>query len=302
MKKKHTDLRVPKKGKGTTKDSIAGKVGSSTHNMPKSIAHSKPFCYKSYRCTSCDAAFVREDSWRSHMRQHQAQESVLTSTISITEDSLVPKLESCEQQRDVAMLGTDSVHAADDLIDEEPFMLSLDNQNTDTKEVMKTEQQFQKSKDMSTLPESDNRSRELREGCEKRRQLISADEQDITQPVLLYVQNSSVPEGNDDSLRNAEILASFNQGAPFLVAGHCGQYITLPTDQNLVDQLAASLHPGAAYQYVLSSPLDNDRVFIQNASGIDSELASHTDNAFHIPSIISLHMEKQIKTDIPFEF
>lgn len=288
MKKKHLDLRVPKKGKGSTKDSVAGKVGSSTRNVPKSLAHCKPFCYKSYRCTSCDSAFVREDSWRSHMRQHQAQESVLSSTVSVTGNSLVPELESCEQQRTIAMLGTDGLRAADDLLDQEPFMLSLDNQNTSSKEVMKIDQQFQKSKDISTLLESGNRSRE------RRGQLVSADEQDTTQPVLLYVQNSSISEGNvDDSLRNAEILASLNQGSPVLVTGRCGQYITLPTDQNLVEQLAASLHSGTAYQYVLSSPLGNDGAFIQTASGSDSELASHIDSAVHVPSIISLHMEKQ---------
>ncbi|XP_021936042.1 zinc finger protein 710-like isoform X2 [Zootermopsis nevadensis] len=293
MKKKHLDLRVSKRGKGATKDSVAGKVGSSTCNLPKSLIHCKPFCYKSYRCTCCDAAFVREDSWRSHMRQHQAQESVLSSTVSAAESSLVSDLESCEQQRAVTLLGTDSLRAAADLLDQEQFMLSLDNQNTGSKEVMKIDQQFQKSKDIS-LPESGSRSRELKEGCDKRGQLVSADEQDATQPMLLYVQNSSLPEGNvDDSLRNAEILASLNQAAPILVTGRCGQYITLPTDQNLVEQLAASLHPGTAYQYVLSNPLGNDGAFIQTASGSDSELASHIDSAVHIPSIISLHMDKQ---------
>jgi hypothetical protein len=293
MKKKHLDLRGSRKGKSTTKDSIAGKVGSSTRNVPKSLAHSKPFCYKSYRCTSCDAAFVREDSWRSHMRQHQAQETVLTSTVSLTNSSMVPELESCEQQRSVTVLGTDSLHATADLLDQEAFMLSLDNQNTGSKEVMKLDPQFQKSKNIS-LPQSVNRSRELEANCEKGEQLASTDEQDTTQPLLLYVQKPSVSDSNvDDTLRNAEILASLNQGAPILLTGRCGQYITLPTDQNLVEQLAASLHPGTTYQYVLSSPLGNDGAFIQTASGSESELASHMNSSVHIPSIISLHMEKQ---------
>jgi len=293
MKKKHPDLRVPKKGKSTTKEPITGKVGFSTRNMSKPLAHSKPFCYKSYRCTSCDAAFVREDSWRSHMRQHQSQETVLSGTVSVTDNNLVPELESCEHQRAVTTLETDSLHATADLLEQEPFMLSLDSQNPVSKEVTKLDQQFQKSKNI-TLPESVSRSRELKEGCEKGGQQVSADEQDATQPVLLYVQNSSVQEGSvDDSLHNAEILASLNQGAPILVTGRCGQYITLPTDQNLVEQLAASLQHGTTYQYVLSSPLGNDGTFIQTASGSDSELASHVDTAIHIPSIISLHMEKQ---------
>ncbi|XP_069692304.1 zinc finger protein 64-like isoform X2 [Periplaneta americana] len=295
MKKKHPDLRVTKKGKAAaTKEPVGSKIGSSNRSVPKSLAHSKPFCYKSYRCTSCDAAFVREDSWRSHMRQHQAQESTtLSSTASVSdnsmEQSIVPDLESCEQQRAVAML------------EQEPFMIALDNQNQDTKEMMKLDHQLEKSKNIPTIPESVNRCRDMKGNSEKVGQLVSAEEQDVAQPVLLYVQNSSVPENNDDSLRNAEILASLNQGAPILVTGRCGQYITLPTDQSLVEQLAATLQPGATYQYVLSSPLEgmvsSDGTFIQAASGSDSELASQVDTTIHIPSIISLHMEKQSVVD-----
>lgn len=294
MKKKHPDLRVPKKGKSASKEPVPGKVGSSTRNGPKSLAHSKPFCYKSYRCTSCDAAFVREDSWRSHMRQHRAQETHVSNTGSFTDNNVVSELERCEPQRNVTMLETDNLHDSADLLEQESFMLSLDNQDSGSKEVMKLDQQFQKSKDISTLPESINGSRELREGCEKGGQLVSADEQDTLQPVLVYVQNSSMPEGSsiDDSLHSAEILASLNQGAPILLTGR-GQYITLPTDHNLVEQLATTLQPGTAYQYVLSSPLDNDTTFIQTASGSDTELASHIDSAIHIPSIIALHMDKQ---------
>jgi hypothetical protein len=188
------------------------------------------------------------------------------------------------------MLETDSA----ELLEQESFMLSLDNQDSDSKEVMKLNQQFQKSKGVVSLSESVNGSREFREGCEKGEQMVSADEQDTLHPVLVYVQNSSMPEGGiDDNVHNAELLASLNQGAPILLTGRCGQYITLPTDHNLVEQLATTLQPGTAYQYVLSSPLDNDTTFIQTASGSDTELASHIDNAIHIPSIIALHMEKQ---------
>jgi hypothetical protein len=294
MKKKHPDLRVPKKGKNALKESAASKAGSSTRNVPKSLAHSKPFCYKSYRCTSCDAAFVREDSWRSHMRQHKAQETHVASNIAVADNSVVSELERCAPQRNVTLLERDSLHDSADLLEQESFMLSLDNQDSGSKEVMKLDQQFEKSKDLPLLSESVNGSRELREGCERGGHLVSSDDQDTLQPVLVYVQNPSMPEGSiDDSLHNAELLASLNQAAPILLTGRCGQYITLPTDHNLVEQLARTLQPGTAYQYVLSSPVDNDTTFIQTASGSDAEFASHIDSAVHIPSIIAVHMEKQ---------
>ncbi|XP_064104047.1 transcriptional repressor CTCF-like [Macrobrachium nipponense] len=31
----------------------------------------KPTCYRRFKCSECGSGFVREDSWRSHMRQHQ---------------------------------------------------------------------------------------------------------------------------------------------------------------------------------------------------------------------------------------
>lgn len=228
------------------------------------------------------------------MRQHRAQETHVSSNSSIADNCLVPEMERCEPQRTVSMLETDNLHDSADLLEQESFMLSLDNQDSDSKEVMKLDQQFQKSKDIPSLSESVNGSREFREGCEKGEQLVSADEQDSLQPVLVYVQNSSMSEGSiDDNLHNAELLASLNQGGPILLTGRCGQYITLPTDHNLVEQLATTLQPGTAYQYVLSSPLENDTTFIQTSSGSDTELASHIDNAIHIPSVIALHMEKQ---------
>jgi hypothetical protein len=60
-----------------------------------------------------------------------------------------------------------------------------------------------------------------------------------------------------------------------------------------VEQLATNLQPGTAYQYVFSSPLNNDTTFIQTASASDTELASHADSAIHIPTIIAVHMDKQ---------
>jgi hypothetical protein len=221
------------------------------------------------------------------MRQHQSHETVLPSIVSVTANTLVSELESCDQQKAVNMLETDSLHATADILQHESFMLSLDNQNSDSKDVTKLQQQFRKSEDISTHPESVTRSKELKEG-----RLVSAYERDTAEPVLLYVPNSSLREGNDDSLRNAEILASFNQGAPILVTGRCSQYITLPTDQSLVEQLAATLQPGITYQYVLSSPLGNEATFMQTASDSESELAPHVDTTVHMPSIISLHMEK----------
>lgn len=228
------------------------------------------------------------------MRQHQSQETVISGIVSVTANSLVSELGSCERQKVVNMLETDSLHGTADLLQHESFMLSLDNQNTGSKEVTKLAQQFQKSKDITTCPESVNRSKELKGGCEKEGQLVPSYERDETEPVLVYVPNSSMREGNvDDSLRNAEVLASFNQGAPILVTGRCSQYITLPTDQNLVEQLAATLQPGTTYQYVLSSTMGNETTFIQTASDSESEIASHVDAPVHMPSIISLHMEKQ---------
>ncbi|KAJ9594838.1 hypothetical protein L9F63_013875, partial [Diploptera punctata] len=226
VKKKHTDTRVTKKVKNNSKDSTSGKAGSFPRILPKPLAHSKPFCYKSYRCTSCDAAFVREDSWRSHMRQHQIQDTYPSRAVAIppvpaAENKLDPKktstTETSDQQTKTTLLESDNLQPPSELLEQDSFMISLDTQNEEAKGNSKVDKQPQKSKDASKHPESSNKSK--------------AKENSDKSPTL----NDNV----DDSLRNAEILASLNQGTPILVAGRCGQYI-IPTDQN---------HNGAASSF-----------------------------------------------------
>ena len=230
------------------------------------------------------------------MRQHQAQENSLPVAVPVTEEKVqhkVPSTDPSEQQRNVTMLGPDNLQPPTDLLEQDSFMMSLDSQNPEPKENTKVDKQLQKTSDL--LEHSDSNKDKMKDS-DKVGQIVQSNEADATQPLLLYVQSPQLNESLDDSIRNAEILASLNQGAPILVAGRCGQYI-IPTDQNIVEQLAASLQPGATYQYVLSSPLEgvvsNDTTFIHTTQGNDTELTSHVDTAIHIPSIISLHMEKQ---------
>ncbi|PSN57781.1 hypothetical protein C0J52_07267 [Blattella germanica] len=288
IKKKHPEIRANKKAKNAGKDLMSGKVGSCVRVVPKTIAHSKPYCYKSYRCTSCDAAFVREDSWRSHMRQHQAQECIIPDILDENGigQGMVSQLVDDEQQR---IVETNNPPPVIDSLENEQFMISLDNQNQQPKDPLKINKNSGKSRDLPGLAES------VAKDKEKVGQLVQPSDQDSTQPLLLYVQSPPMPENVDDSLRNAEILASLNQGAPILLAGRCGQYI-IPTDQSIIEQLAATLQPGTTYQYILSSPLEgvvNDGSFIHAASSSDSELTTHVDAGVHVSSIISLHMDKQ---------
>lgn len=97
MKKKHSDkLRQKKKAVSRKGIEIADKVvvvneevncptlpaatPSSIDSINGGQVRIKPNCKKTYNCQQCDASFVRQDSLRSHVRQHRDIEKALQST------------------------------------------------------------------------------------------------------------------------------------------------------------------------------------------------------------------------------
>ncbi|XP_047118366.1 gastrula zinc finger protein XlCGF48.2-like [Schistocerca piceifrons] len=71
IRKKNSNSKSHKKLKGKDTSKMTGS------ERTKCSTAVKPYCVKAHKCTLCDAAFVREDSWRSHMRQHQNQGAYL---------------------------------------------------------------------------------------------------------------------------------------------------------------------------------------------------------------------------------
>ncbi|XP_066991755.2 zinc finger protein 64 isoform X2 [Anabrus simplex] len=324
VKKKHPDTRGSRKGKGTSKEtSTAAKGTSARVSGSKSYVHCKPFCVKSHQCTFCDAAFVREDSWRCHMRQHQNQEALNASQTrsSEVEDRSTTAVEilskaaaevgaACDQERAVARMGNDDTDVKQGIVEPVSF-LSIQMNEAELKgdRFGHQESHNNNSLHLDANSKEPNNSESFIRNLESEKnnkepqvvqQLAKPEMIDASalqpQPVLLYLQNASVVEGTvGDGLRNAEILASLNQTSHVLVTGRCGQYLPLPVDQNnsLMEQLAASLPPGM--QYVLSGPLEGivgtETAFIQtSADGTTSTSSEST--TVPLQSIISVHMDK----------
>ncbi|XP_023122476.1 zinc finger protein 64 [Amphiprion ocellaris] len=90
-KKCHSDK--PEKGGGGKAGTGAGKSGGGESPKPVSSRYrAKLDAARAFCCDSCDASFVREDSLRSHKKQHRDTQNVLQLQLSTPADavSLVP--------------------------------------------------------------------------------------------------------------------------------------------------------------------------------------------------------------------
>lgn len=76
MKKCHGE----KVAEGRSKGAIRGKAGDDSSNPAGSRYRVRLEAARAFRCSLCDASFVREDSLRSHKRQHNNTEKLLRLT------------------------------------------------------------------------------------------------------------------------------------------------------------------------------------------------------------------------------
>ncbi|KAK7077487.1 Zinc finger, C2H2 type, partial [Halocaridina rubra] len=66
---------------------ISGGRGRSVGGAsPGNRRTSRPACYRRFKCSECGSGFVREDSWRCHMRQHQKHKMAQTITAKLEPD------------------------------------------------------------------------------------------------------------------------------------------------------------------------------------------------------------------------
>nr|CAD7577110.1 unnamed protein product [Timema californicum] len=276
MRIKHPGMKFCRKEKLNAKDPpSSSKASPSTRSsaITKSTT-SKPFLYKSYRCTFCVASFVREDSWRSHIRQHQAQESnsstipvsnAGSNAIEILSRAAAETSATCEQER--VTQSNDSFLT----LNSSSLESTKDNSlNDSVSDPLLEEQSKDESSNGITYSSNKEKSDDSLE------QTHSQDPSQF-QPVLLYVQNAD--------LQNM----SLDETGSIIMTGHCGQYLASLTDQSaLMEQLTASLQPGM--QYVLSAPLEGvvgangDSTFLQANVPRDEEITT-----VPLPSLIPIH-------------
>ncbi|KAL5021463.1 hypothetical protein ScPMuIL_000618 [Solemya velum] len=84
MRRKHQDMLLRRKGSArrshSSQKSPAPESKTSNITDSLSLGHVRTKCAKAYKCTKCEAAFVREDSLRSHLRQHKVMANSSLST------------------------------------------------------------------------------------------------------------------------------------------------------------------------------------------------------------------------------
>ncbi|XP_046386187.1 zinc finger protein 64-like isoform X2 [Ischnura elegans] len=247
------------------------------------VGEGPPFCLRSHHCPLCNVSFVREDSWRSHIRQHQTKGEGLNIPLGPMMPSLVDGSaanlisseqdtpDDCQAQSSVISLPEDD---GNKIIDGRPFIITFEGNGKVRQDQGSSQEE---SINEFEEPNEENHS------------------------VLLYVQadqEAGQNQDDDENLRSgAEILASLNQALPLhtsfantakqiaispgssnaqqhtiilttpqssgqtlkgqLTNGNSStcQYIALPHDQtSVMDQLTASLQPGL--QYMISGPLE----------------------------------------------
>lgn len=215
IRKKNSNAKSHKKLKG--KD--GGKVTGSERTRCSSAV--KPYCVKAHKCTLCDAAFVREDSWRSHMRQHQNQgaymgtindSEILASVHSIAEDNgktiplesnlVVSRNSTVEPKQTLAAVSVieSSIEGSEVTLTTDG-MITADNGVLVGSNVLGTNESsntnFQHAKDSCNL----SLTSDLQDKANKNQSVEEVDMNSVlgtdtlqTQPVFLYVQNGTLVE------------------------------------------------------------------------------------------------------------
>ncbi|XP_071448126.1 zinc finger protein 64-like [Hetaerina americana] len=274
-----------KKSRGGNKGGSGSTRSRKGRGGKRGIGEGPPFCLRSHHCPLCNVSFVREDSWRSHIRQHQNKGEglniplgpMMPSLVDSSESSLIAAIQEtpCENTTPNTLL---SLPEGDEnkIIDSRPFIITFER-NGKVQEGQGNNEGESNVINEYEEPTEENHS------------------------VLLYVQaeqDAGQNQDDDENLRNgAEILASLNQSLPLhtslanttkqiaitpatdsshqhtillttpqasshalkgqLTNGNSStcQYIALPHDQTaIMDQLTAALQPGL--QYMISGPLE----------------------------------------------
>ncbi|KAK7868291.1 hypothetical protein R5R35_013883 [Gryllus longicercus] len=295
MKKKHPETFRKKHVKAVSKESIemSKNASGSRSGNTRGSGHLKPFCVKQHKCTLCDAAFVREDSWRSHMRQHKNSTAINSSAPSAVvavvsasneiisnEESIIPDILMASEV--TAEAQSEKVSAQKDILTTDYLILSRNtstsketdksipsensNDNPDVTADSGVETSFvQFSVGDKNVKEKVPVIQQLTQG-----EIVDGDNVQ-SQPILLYVQNAPVlHSGLDSNLRSADIVASINQSAPILVTGGYSQFVQLDQGGSLVEQFSP-LQQGM--QYILSTPFESvvgNTAYLQPLESTDS--------------------------------
>ncbi|KAG8223180.1 hypothetical protein J437_LFUL000346 [Ladona fulva] len=322
-----------KKGRGATKDATRGRRGRGGRrgNM---AGEGPPFCLRSHHCPLCNVSFVREDSWRSHIRQHQTKGEgleiplgpMMPSLVDSSEAAIISTIEEtpCSESPGDSLISLPEEEQNNKLIGGRPFIITF---------------------------EGNDKSQVDQGNCQGETEMMSefAEPSSENHSVLLYVQadqEANQNQDDDENLRSgAEILASLNQSIPvscnsslssntkpiaiapapsssqqhtILLAasqpsahtlkGHITtgsantcQYIALPNEQTaIMDQLTAALQPGL--QYMISGPLEAIMALPSALEQRQMTVTSENQKAVYENSVISLQLnhvkeESEMKED-----
>ncbi|XP_063236740.1 zinc finger protein 37-like [Bacillus rossius redtenbacheri] len=276
VKKKHPDVKIGRKVRSCSKDPACGAVPvSSSASQPRNCAamksepYSKPFLVKSHRCATCDASFVREDSLRSHVRQHDAENRACAAdcgAVDILNRAAADSKIDCEEEEGVDVPSDSFVVTVGGDVSERGGDAGQGGDREATG-----------GGDEGKPPEAGEMVLGLSSSLPQ------------FQPVLLYVQNPGAANDEDgESLRgSAEVLASLHQAGSILLASHCGQYLATVTTQ---DSSLEHLQSGA--QYVLEGVVGGGSSFVPAATMAVQETAG-SELAIPVQSLLSMPMDRE---------
>ncbi|XP_049814574.1 zinc finger protein 236-like isoform X1 [Schistocerca nitens] len=213
IRKKNSNSKSHKKLKGKDTCKMTGS------ERTKCSTAVKPYCVKAHKCTLCDAAFVREDSWRSHMRQHQNQGAYLgivndsetlasVHSIAANSEKALPLENELEASRSSTVESKQTVVAVSVIesnVEEREVSLTTNGSITDNGVLTE-------SNVLATNESTGTNLQATRDGCNlsftsdlrdkaTKNQHVEVDVSSVlgndalqTQPVFLYVQNEALVE------------------------------------------------------------------------------------------------------------
>lgn len=265
-KKKRHPEKLQRAKKTCKKPNETGNTADDDAETPNK-SRNRPLCVKSHKCTWCDAAFVRQDSLRSHLRQHQVRIKELeNAAVAVLQLSNPPvpmstdsaavsgNAEECAVSHAVTftkstLTATSDTDVNSEITAPEPMMVGVSIQTESS------ESELLLSGQTHVIEQALQQS-----GVIEGQPMIESN--GMPSHVIAYIQHSPKDMNQEDhGLTNAAILTALN-----LKAGHPSQVLTLNSQQS--EQLMETMNIGVGHPMTSVCSLQQAPVMYQLQSGI----------------------------------